>query len=160
MKLLITGREHEVMEPEARDEIMGKVPHLTRRAVLKLAAAGMPAVGLAATSASAEPAFLGASAALLMVDASSCHYCRRWHAEVRQGYQNSAEGRFAPLMIRQAGSPDLRVVRGLVYTPTFVAYAGGAEIGRIVGYQGADHFWGEIGGLLRKAGFMPAKQGT
>jgi hypothetical protein len=139
---------------------MGNLPHLTRRAALKLAAALPPAVGLAATPAVAEPAFLDAAAALLMVDASSCHYCRRWHAEVRQGYQNSEEGRFAPLMIRQARSPDLKVVRGLVYTPTFVAYAGGAEIGRIVGYQGADHFWGEIGGLLRQVGFGPAKQGT
>ena len=138
---------------------MGKLPLLTRRsAIVAGAAAGLqPLLGSAAV---AQTAFLAAPAALLMVDASSCHYCRRWHADVRQGYQNSEEGRFAPLMIRQAGNPDLRVVKGLVYTPTFVAYSGGTEIGRIVGYQGADHFWGEVGGILRQAGFKPVKRGT
>jgi hypothetical protein len=128
---------------------------LDRRNVLRLAGAACASMAFVpiGRATAAEGAFLTAPAALLMVDAPACPYCRRWNAEIRQGYLNSAEGQFAPLVVRSVGHPDVRTVAGLVYTPTFVAYAKGREIGRIVGYQGADFFWAEVGSILRRGGF-------
>jgi hypothetical protein len=130
-------------------------PGLSRRhAVFLTGAAGLQsALGFAPGARAAGPDFDKVPAALLMVDGPGCPYCRRWNAEVRQGYLNSEEGRFAPLMVRSVGHPDLRAVSGLAYTPTFVAYTQGREIGRIVGYQGADFFWAEIATILRRGGF-------
>jgi hypothetical protein len=93
---------------------------------------------------------------LVMVEAAGCIYCVRWHAEVGPGYARSAEGAFAPLQRFDLGDAGLRHVKDLRYTPTFVLLDGNREVGRIVGYPGADFFWGLLTPLLAKAGFPAA----
>jgi hypothetical protein len=94
---------------------------------------------------------------LLMIEERGCPYCARWDREVRLGYANSAEGRFAPLMRRLRGSPDISFLTNVVYTPTFVLLVQGQEVGRIIGYSGADFFWAELGALLARTGYATGK---
>jgi hypothetical protein len=102
------------------------------------------------------PAFAGETV-LVMVDDRGCVYCAKWDRDVSAGYQASEEGRFAPLQRRVKGHPDLTGISGLAYTPTFVLLARGQEVGRIIGYGGEDHFWGELGRLMLRAGFRPGQ---
>ena len=44
-----------------------------------------------------------------------------------------------------------------MYTPTLVLMDGGREVGRIVGYPGADLFWGLLGELFQR---LPAESGS
>jgi hypothetical protein len=91
---------------------------------------------------------------LLMVEQAGCVYCLRWDREVGVAYPKSPQGRFAPLVRRPIGHEDLRrLVPPAVYTPTFVVLDGAREIGRIVGYPGADFFWEELDVILARAGF-------
>ncbi len=85
-----------------------------------------------------------------MVEEPGCVYCARWHAEVGPAYANSAEGRFAPLRRVRLGATEIGHLKGLRYTPTFVLVEGEREIGRIMGYPGADFFWGLLAELLAK----------
>lgn len=94
---------------------------------------------------------------LIMVEDKGCPYCARFDAEVRENYERSPEGRFAPLMRRPRNSEDIRFLKGIVYSPTFVLVVNGNEVGRIIGYQGADLFWMEMAGLMTKAGFQQPK---
>ena len=100
------------------------------------------------------PAFAGETV-LVMVDDKGCVYCAKWDRDVSASYDASAEGRFAPLERRRKGHPDLAGIPGLAYTPTFVLIARGQEVGRIIGYGGEDHFWGELDRLIARAGFRP-----
>jgi hypothetical protein len=90
---------------------------------------------------------------LVMVDDAGCVYCAKWDKEVRQGYEASPEGRFAPLVRLRIGSADLAGLGQLAYTPTFVLIVRGKEAGRIVGYGGNEGFWSQIDRLYPKAGF-------
>ena len=92
---------------------------------------------------------------LVMVDDAGCVYCAKWDREVGPGYVVSPEGQFAPLKRLRIGSSDLNGIGQLAYTPTFVLIVRGQEAGRIVGYAGADFFWGEVDRLYAKAGFRP-----
>lgn len=94
---------------------------------------------------------------LLLVEDRGCPYCARWDRDVGPAYARSAEGRFAPLVRRYRGSPDVSFVNGVVFSPTFLVLKDGKEVGRIVGYAGPDFFWSELSTLLAKAGFPPAK---
>jgi hypothetical protein len=95
---------------------------------------------------------------LLMVDDAGCIYCRRWDAEVGVGYPKSAEGQFAPLVRRPLRHPDLSGFGNIRYTPTFLVVINGAELGRIVGYPGAEFFYARLDAILAKAGFTPETQ--
>lgn len=112
----------------------------------------------------AAPAMAGdlakAQAALLMIEDRGCPYCARWDREVRDSYLNSPEGRFAPLVRRLRGSTDIAFVRNVIYSPTFVVLVRGHEIGRIIGYQGADFFWAELGSILMRGGFESVRSGS
>jgi hypothetical protein len=92
---------------------------------------------------------------LIMVDDKGCVYCVKWLREVGPSYSASDEGRFAPLERRAKGHADLNGLEGLRYTPTFVLLERGREVGRIVGYGGELHFWGEIERLMAKSSFRP-----
>lgn len=96
------------------------------------------------------PAALGTGPMLVMVEGPDCPYCRKWEREVGPGYRASDEGHVAPLVKRMKGHPDLQGIGGIAYTPTFILVDHGAEIGRIIGYAGADFFWGEIGRLIKQ----------
>ncbi len=94
---------------------------------------------------------------LLMVDQAGCIYCLRWDQEVGVAYPKSPQGRFAPLVRRPLDHPDVRRLSPpAVYTPTFVVIDGAREVGRIVGYPGADFFWEELDQILARAGFEAA----
>jgi len=95
-------------------------------------------------------------AALLLIEDHGCPYCARWDREVREAYQNSPEGRFAPLVRRFRGAADVSFVPNVIYSPTFVVLVEGKEAGRIIGYQSADFFWAELDAILARAGFKAA----
>jgi hypothetical protein len=90
---------------------------------------------------------------LVMVDDKGCVYCAKWDREISSSYSASDEGQFAPLARRIKGHPDLSGLAGLRFTPTFVLLERGHEVGRIIGYGGEDHFWGELDRLLSKSSF-------
>ena len=99
------------------------------------------------------------AAALLMFESATCEWCQKWDEDVGVVYAKTAEGRAAPLRridIYAARPADLRSVRGIVYTPTFVLWDRGREIGRVVGYPGEDNFWGLLGVIVAKLGAKPA----
>ncbi len=100
-----------------------------------------------------EPDLRTAPAVLLLIQDHGCPYCARWDREVGIGYPKSEEGRFAPLVRRFRGADDIGFVTNVVYSPTFILLSHGEEVGRIVGYQGPDFFWADIGRLVAKAGF-------
>jgi thioredoxin-related protein len=101
---------------------------------------------------------LSASAAssaceLIMFHSPTCEWCQTWEREVGVVYDKTAEARVAPLRRVDVHDPrptDLRALDPIVYTPTFVLFSEGREMGRIVGYLGEDHFWGLLGVLLDK----------
>lgn len=107
----------------------------------------------AAAQAAAEPDLRTAPAVLVLIGDRGCPYCARWERDVAEGYVKSDEGRFAPLVRRLRGAPDVAFIPNVIYSPTFVVLVHGKEVGRIVGYQGADLFWTEIAVLLGRAGF-------
>jgi hypothetical protein len=95
----------------------------------------------------------GVAAELVMFESVLCEWCEAWHREIGFFYHKTDEGRAAPLRRVDIGDTrptDLLEVRGLVYTPTFVLMNEGAEVGRILGYGGEDHFWGLLAHLLRE----------
>ncbi len=107
----------------------------------------LAAVALAVSSAGAW------AAELLMFDDKGCSYCRRWEAEIGPGYGKSAEGRRAPLRrVRLSSNPTggVKLARPVTITPTFVLVDGGREVGRVVGYPGADYFYPALGEQLAK----------
>ena len=123
------------------------------RRLLVLAAVVLWGVVRGAQPVAADADLFDGANHLVMVDDEGCVYCVKWDREVRQGYEASPEGRFAPLTKTRLGSKDLSSLARLAYTPTFVLIVRGQEAGRIVGYAGADFFWGEIDRLYAKAGF-------
>ena len=116
----------------------------------------MKMVGLAGMLLSGLPA---QAAELLMFESPGCHWCAKWHAEVGPAYPKSAEGQQAPLRVVQlsaAASLGVALAAPVTATPTFVLIDGGGETGRIVGYPGADFFWGLFEQLLKKLPPAPA----
>jgi len=86
---------------------------------------------------------------LLMIEEPGCSYCLKWSREVEPGYVRSDEGQLAPLVKVMRGDPAIADIQRIVFTPTFVLMRDGHEIGRIVGYAGADLFWWQLSELLR-----------
>ncbi len=100
------------------------------------------------------------AAELIMFESATCEWCELWTEEVGEIYAKTEEGRLAPL--RRIDKFDrrpaeLKAVRGIVYTPTFVLWDQGQEVGRITGYPGEDSFWGLLGVLVGKLGTGGAK---
>jgi hypothetical protein len=95
----------------------------------------------------------GRAAELIMFDDPGCSWCRRWHAEIGPGYPHSPEGKLAPLRrvhIRDQATAGVRLASPVRATPTFVVVENGQEIGRIVGYAGADFFYPQLDELLQR----------
>jgi hypothetical protein len=110
---------------------------------------------LAILPARADVAGFEGRTTLIMVDAIDCGYCRKWEREVGVGYPKSDEGRAAPLTKIRRGDARLQAFSGLAYTPTFILVVNGQERGRIVGYGGADFFWGELDRLIKRGPLTP-----
>ena len=97
------------------------------------------------------------AAELVMFDSPTCEWCMVWDEEVGVVYDKTNESRVAPLRrvdIDDPRPPDLRDLKRIVYTPTFVLMDNGREVGRILGYPGESHFWGLLVALISK---LPAQ---
>lgn len=88
-----------------------------------------------------------------MFEQRGCVYCRRWDSEIGAGYPASSEGKRAPLRrfdIRATIPGDIVLKRNVTITPTFVLIESGKEVGRIVGYAGAEFFYGMLDEIISK----------
>ena len=89
-----------------------------------------------------------APAVLVMISDPGCPYCARWEREVAPGYVASEDGKLAPLVRRDRHDRDIAFIPRVVFSPTFVMLVHGREVGRIVGYGGADLFWMQLAALM------------
>lgn len=89
-----------------------------------------------------------APAVLVMIRDPGCPYCARWDREVAPGYVASEDGKIAPLVRRDRHDRDIAFIPRVVFSPTFVMLVHGREVGRIVGYGGADIFWMQLAALM------------
>ena len=97
------------------------------------------------------------AAELVMFEEPGCFYCLRWKHEIGPIYHNTEQGRQAPLrMVDLHGDwpADLRFVRGVTFTPTFVLIDEGREVGRMVGYPAEHCFWPLLHDMLMQ---LPAQ---
>lgn len=93
------------------------------------------------------------SAELVMFTQPLCEWCEVWEGEVGIIYSKTAEGKKVPIRkvdIHDDRPGDLGDIKPVIFTPTFVLLHNGAEIGRIMGYPGEDHFWGLLGQMLEQ----------
>lgn len=84
------------------------------------------------------------AAELVYFGSPACSVCETWNHEVGEIYPKTEESKILPLRYHNVHDdrPDeLAFIKGVVYTPTFVAIENGRELGRIVGYMG-DFFFG------------------
>ncbi|MBI5164268.1 MAG: thioredoxin family protein [Magnetospirillum sp.] len=98
------------------------------------------AAALALASVLAGPAV---AAELVMFETEGCPWCLKWHREVGPVYARTDEGRRLPLRrvdLRKT-PPSVADVR---ISPTFVVLSCGGEVERIVGYNDAESFWGQV----------------
>ena len=96
-----------------------------------------------------------ACAQLVMFEASYCEWCERWHEEIGGAYPNTDEGRAAPLRqvdIHDDRPVDLKALKAVTFTPTFVLVQDGREVGRLPGYIGQNFFWALLEDMFTKAG--------
>lgn len=93
------------------------------------------------------------AAELVMFESPVCEWCRLWDEEVGIVYGKTLESRQAPLRRVDIDDPrpeDLRPIRPVIYTPTFVLMEDGRETGRITGYPGEANFWSLLGEMIKK----------
>ena len=105
--------------------------------VALLAAAAFATAVLAPPAAGADE--------LVMFEQQGCPFCARWNADVGKVYAKTDEAKLLPLRrvdIYAARPADLRDIKGVVFTPTFVVTHCGKELRRITGYISDDQFWG------------------
>ncbi len=96
-----------------------------------------------------------AAAELVMFERAGCPWCLRWEREIGPIYPLTDEGRRAPLRrvsLERPLPPGLDMREPVFYSPTFVLFDGGREIGRITGYAGEDAFWGLLKPLIARLG--------
>lgn len=96
------------------------------------------------------PTAAWADVVLVMVEEAGCLYCAQWNEEVGIAYPLTPEGEAAPLRRVDIGAlPDeLPFDSRPVFTPTFVLFVDGSEVGRLEGYPGEDFFWPLLGRAL------------
>jgi len=93
------------------------------------------------------------AAELVYFGSSACSVCETWDEEVGEIYAKTEESKQLPLRhhdVHDDKPDDIAFIRGVVYTPTFVAIEDGREVGRIVGYMGDFFFWEQVGSLIQK----------
>lgn len=106
------------------------------------------------------PSSSASAAQLVMFESPVCEYCELWHEEIGPIYPKTEEGKRAPLrpvFLQRRKPEDLKFVKGVTYTPTFVLVDEGREVGRIVGYMGEDFFWAYLELLIEK---LPEENNT
>ncbi|NNG03886.1 MAG: thioredoxin fold domain-containing protein [Inquilinus sp.] len=95
---------------------------------------------------------MATAAELVMFESAGCPYCRAWDREIGAIYPLSDLAAAAPLRrvdIDAERPSDLAGIDAIVFTPTFVLFDDGREVGRITGYIGEYQFWGLLDGMFR-----------
>lgn len=93
------------------------------------------------------------AAELVMFLSPVCEWCQIWDEEVGVVYGKTPEARQARLRRVDIDDPrpeDLKRIRPVIYTPTFVLMENGREAGRITGYPGEASFWDLLGEMIAK----------
>jgi hypothetical protein len=106
--------------------------------------------GLGLLAAMLSPA---AAAELVMFEIAGCPWCVKWHTEVGPGYPKSPEGLRAPLRVQRletSRTGGVALASPVTVSPTFVLVDQGREVARIIGYPGADFFWGLLASMIAK----------
>jgi hypothetical protein len=112
--------------------------------LVSMAVVAVAALGLPARAGAAE---------LVILEQAGCYWCKVWDDEVGDGYNNSAEGKLAPLRrvdIHEKLPDDLNGLNKGRFTPTFVVWHEGREVGRIQGYPGGHFFWPMLQDILKQ----------
>ena len=81
---------------------------------------------------------------LVMITSSHCPWCEAFEKDVGKGYNLTEEALIYPLRrhdFYKAMPDDLVHLTPATMTPTFIVVRDGAEVGRIIGYPGAELFW-------------------
>lgn len=89
---------------------------------------------------------------LLYFYSDACSYCEQWDEEVGSLYNKTVESKvfkLRPVDIHEQTPSDIDHVKGVIYTPTFVAMENGREVGRILGYGNEIFFWQHMEVLIR-----------
>ena len=84
---------------------------------------------------------------LVMITSSHCPWCEAFEDDVGKGYDLTEEALVYPLRrhdFYKAMPDDLAHLTPATMTPTFIVMRNGAEVGRIIGYPGAELFWWQI----------------
>jgi hypothetical protein len=88
-----------------------------------------------------------------MFESEVCEWCDKWREEIGPIYPKTDEGKQAPLRavsVHRPRPPEYQSINGIVYTPTFVLWEAGREVGRITGYPGESFFWGLLDELIER----------
>jgi hypothetical protein len=73
--------------------------------------------------------------------------------EVGIVYSKTTEGKKVPIRrvdIHNDRPMDLKNIKPVIFTPTFVLVHNGAEVRRILRYTGEDQFWGLLNQMLER----------
>jgi len=100
------------------------------------------------------------AAELVMVESSACEWCETWHEEIGVIYSKTDEAQTLPLRridIYDERPHDLKDLRGIMYTPTFIIVEEGKELARILGYPGEDFFWQFLNGHIKNLNLEQAQ---
>lgn len=92
-------------------------------------------------------------AELVVFETDGCPWCEAWQKEVGSIFHLTDEAKIVTLRRVELNGPrpdDLRDIKGIRYTPTFVLLEDGGEVGRIEGFIGQDQFWGLLGELIER----------
>lgn len=110
--------------------------------------------GLALALALAPGAAAAQDFRLLVVESPGCLYCAIFEREIAPAYAAAPEGRAAPLVRMRLGEPPpdgMTLAYPAGVTPTFVLIGpDGTERERLIGYPGADFFWGYLGEIFAR----------
>ncbi|HEY9079272.1 hypothetical protein [Magnetovibrio sp.] len=99
------------------------------------------------------PSVSAGAAELVYFGSAACSVCETWDREVGEIYPKTSESKTLPLRhhdVHDDKPDDIAFIKGVIFTPTFVAIEDGREIGRIVGYMGDFFFWEQVDGLIKK----------
>jgi hypothetical protein len=84
---------------------------------------------------------------LVMITSSHCPWCEAFEDDVGRIYNRTEEALIYPLRRHDFNKPipdDLAHLTPATMTPTFIFVRDGLEVGRIIGYPGAELFWWRI----------------
>ena len=108
---------------------------------------------------------LNSGGQLLMITSDSCPWCEAFEEEVGQAYDLTEDAELLPLRRHdffETLPSELKSITPATMTPTFIILLNGSEVGRIVGYPGAELFWWRLSEFVEfsdqfQAGFIKQK---